>query len=334
MTKELTLSKSGVITPQTFTELMEYAKILAESTLVPKEFQGRPGNIIIALQMGAEVGLSHTQALQSIGVVNGKPSIYGDGAAGLVRSKGNPSIFKEYEIGERGSDNWREWNDNYGYACEIKRKGSEEITKRTFTVLDAKRAGLWGKDGPWAKYPQRMLMMRARSWAMRDSHPDVLKGLSIWEEAIDIESISEPDKATISIEDFSPKEEQSNRPLEINSEQQKDPELKDAPKVSLKELRERIGKACMWLGEQDKETAKLIYHGFADFTDPGEPVTEEDENGDKYTHYPNMEKIIAKPLAEISIEQARTVWGKIKEHCEGKKIDIKNILGLSGKNNK
>lgn len=336
MTKELTLSKTGVIVPQTFTELMEYAKMLADSTLVPKDFQGKPGNIVIAIQMGAEVGLSPTQALQSIGVINGKPSIYGDGAAGLVRSKGNPSLFKEYEIGERGNDNWKEWNDDYGYACEIKRRGSEEITKRTFTIADAKRAGLWGKAGPWSSYPQRMLMMRARSWAMRDSHSDVLKGLAIYEETIDIEPIPEPEKGTISIEDLKPVQETEQTIKDTEKkivetakklfDATEEPENK--PKVSLSELRERIYKACMYLENQDINAANMAYHGFADIVEPGEPITKTDENGDKYTEYPNMKKVIAKPLKQISLEQARVVWGKIKKHFELKELNIKEILEI------
>ena len=57
---------------------------------------------------------------------------------------------------------------------------------------DAKRAGLLGKKGPWTEYPQRMLQMRARSWALRDGFADVLKGLSVREEAQDIPETIEP----------------------------------------------------------------------------------------------------------------------------------------------
>ena len=51
--------------------------------------------------------------------------------------------------------------------------------------MDAKRAGLWTKAGPWQTYPRRMLQMRARSFALRDAFPDVLKGLISVEEALD-----------------------------------------------------------------------------------------------------------------------------------------------------
>jgi hypothetical protein len=54
-----------------------------------------------------------------------------------------------------------------------------------FSVADAKRAGLWGKSGPWTQYPRRMLQLRARGFALRDAFPDVLKGLVTAEEAQD-----------------------------------------------------------------------------------------------------------------------------------------------------
>ena len=72
-----------------------------------------------------------------------------------------------------------------GCTCTVKRRGEDEVC-RSFSMEDAKRAGLAGKQGPWAQYPKRMLQMRARSWALRDVFPDVLKGVYIAEEARDM----------------------------------------------------------------------------------------------------------------------------------------------------
>ena len=59
----------------------------------------------------------------------------------------------------------------------------------TFTVGDAIRAGLWKKAGPWTMYPKRMLQMRARSFALRDAFPDVLRGLVATEEVEDYQEV-------------------------------------------------------------------------------------------------------------------------------------------------
>jgi hypothetical protein len=70
-------------------------------------------------------------------------------------------------------------------TCTAKRRGYETPTVARFTVADAKKAGLWGKSGPWSQYPRRMLQLRARGFALRDAFPDVLKGLVTAEEAQD-----------------------------------------------------------------------------------------------------------------------------------------------------
>jgi hypothetical protein len=64
-------------------------------------------------------------------------------------------------------------------------------------VAEAKKAGLWGKQGPWTQYPRRMLQMRARGFALRDAFPDVLRGLVTAEEAADYTHVEpEPVRVT------------------------------------------------------------------------------------------------------------------------------------------
>ena len=68
--------------------------------------------------------------------------------------------------------------------CEIKRKYQSWATF-TFSIADAKRARLTNKPGPWQDYPSRMLKMRARGFALRDTFADMLGGLITTEEAKD-----------------------------------------------------------------------------------------------------------------------------------------------------
>ena len=163
------------LAPTTFTEAMEFAKQLARSSMVPKEYQGHPENIVLAMQWGMEVGLGPLQALQSIAIINGKPSVYGDALLAMVR--GSPVCDDVIETFEGDGD-------NLAAICEARRKGKEPVTVR-FGVADAKRAGLWGKSGPWQQYPSRMLQMRARGFALRNAFPDVLRGVITREEAED-----------------------------------------------------------------------------------------------------------------------------------------------------
>lgn len=78
-----------------------------------------------------------------------------------------------------------EADDGETASCRVKRVGEDEQT-RTFSMSDAQQAGLKGKQGPWAQYPKRMRQMRARSFALRDVFPDVLRGMPMAEEVQDI----------------------------------------------------------------------------------------------------------------------------------------------------
>lgn len=162
--------------PTTLTEAMRFAEMLANSTMVPKDYIGKPANVLVAMQWGREVGLGPLQALSNISVINGRPSIWGDAALALVR--GHPACNGVREGVEGDGDARHGW-------CEVTRRG-EEPQRRTFSVADAKKAGLWGKQGPWQQYPDRMLQLRARGFALRDVFPDALRGVITTEEAQDM----------------------------------------------------------------------------------------------------------------------------------------------------
>lgn len=181
------------LSPQTFEQAMTFSNMLAESDLVPKDFRGKPGNCMIAMQWGSELGLKPLQALSNIAVVNGRAALWGDAVIALVRS----SSVCEYVV---------ETDDGRTATCRAKRKGEPEHVV-TFSMEDAKLAGLAGKQGPWTQYPKRMRQMRARAFALRDVFPDVLRGMPIAEEVQDIpaerhmgtaEDVTPPAKPTTS----------------------------------------------------------------------------------------------------------------------------------------
>lgn len=161
--------------PETFGEMMSFAKMLADSTFVPKDFIGKPQNVLVAIQWGMEIGLAPLQALQNIAVINGRPSLWGDAALAVVQN--HPAYEWHTEAIEGEAD------DREG-VFTIKRRGSDAHVVR-FSVTDAKKANLWGKQGPWTQYADRMLKLRARGFGLRDKFADALKGLITAEEARD-----------------------------------------------------------------------------------------------------------------------------------------------------
>ncbi|MBN8828010.1 MAG: hypothetical protein J0H68_04825 [Sphingobacteriia bacterium] len=171
-----TKKNSFSLIPQNLDEAIKFAEIISKSTVIPKPYQGRPGDILVAVQMGTDLGLKPVQALQYIAVINGRPCVWGDALMAIVQA--HPAFEDIQEFIKDGVA-----------TCTIKRKGQTPHTV-TFSIDDAKKAGLWGKPGPWSTYPNRMLQMRARGFAIRDKFADALGGVITAEEAQDYPKIS------------------------------------------------------------------------------------------------------------------------------------------------
>lgn len=179
-TKELSVLEGQFsLAPRNLTEAMEFAKLISTTALVPKSYRDKdnkvnPGDILIAVQMGMEVGLKPLQAIQNIAVINGQPTIWGDALRALCEASGQLEYCVET------------WDAVKKVAtCRLKRKGKPEHTQ-TFSWEDAIRADLAKKD-TYIKFPQRMCAARARGWALRNEFSDILKGLQPREEAMDYE---------------------------------------------------------------------------------------------------------------------------------------------------
>ena len=160
----------------TMADAMAFAKMVSGTEFAPKDFRGKPEACLLAIQHGSEIGLSPMQSLQSIAVVNGRPTIYGDAALAVCLAALVCEWVTESVDGE---------GDRMVATCSAQRRGYPAPITSTFSVADAKAAGLWGKQGPWSQYPKRMLAMRARGFALRNAFADVLRGLVTAEEAQD-----------------------------------------------------------------------------------------------------------------------------------------------------
>lgn len=173
------MTKAGVQI-KTLDDAWRMARYVCASGFAPKGME-KPESVLIAMQQGAEIGLTPMQSLQSIAVINGRPGIYGDAALALVRASGLMESYAQTESGTPGKD-------DFAVTVTTTRKGGSKIVTR-FSVADAKAASLWGKAGPWSQYPARMLLFRARGFNLRDNFGDVLKGLRTTEELADIPAI-------------------------------------------------------------------------------------------------------------------------------------------------
>lgn len=163
--------------PKNSESAFQLAQHISKSDLAPTGYKGKPENVLIAIQMGAEVGLSPMQALQNIAVINGRPTLWGDALLGLCRGHQSFRGIKEEVVSEKGKLVAR---------CTSRRETHGILEENTveFSQDDAQIAGLWGRN-TWKQYPKRMLQMRARAFALRDMFADVLKGIQVREEVND-----------------------------------------------------------------------------------------------------------------------------------------------------
>lgn len=177
---------SQMFMPTTYAEAMTFCDKAAKADFIPSGLKGKSMDIFLAWQMGAAIGLDFFAAIQNIAVINGRPCIWGDAALAVVVSHAHYVAHDEwFEIKGKRVTSFSNKDPDLVAFCSITRKGQEPKIK-SFSVKDAIQAKLWEKPGVWQQYPQRMLQMRARSWAIRDTFPDALKGIAVREEIIDL----------------------------------------------------------------------------------------------------------------------------------------------------
>lgn len=165
--------KYDALVPTTMEQLIVLADRIAKSNLIPREYVGKPADCLVAMSMGLEIGLKPVQALQSICVINGRPSLWGTAARALVMASGQVKRLTETDPAEV--------KKNQRARCEIERKGFDEVFIGEFTADDARKAGLLGKDN-YQKYQADMFAWRAFHQAARKAFPDIYKGLAAAEE--------------------------------------------------------------------------------------------------------------------------------------------------------
>lgn len=176
---------SGQLVPDDFDGIQRLAKFMFSTGMVPQN-ERNPCTFeqtILLVAKAFEVGLSFTQVPSALMIVRNKPCVWGDAALALIIRSPECAGVLETAEGE---------GDKYTATCKVVRRKklidgtfATVETIRSFSVQDAKTAGLWDKAGPWKQYPKRMLQMRARGFALRDSNPDLLNGLAIVEEVQD-----------------------------------------------------------------------------------------------------------------------------------------------------
>ena len=171
--------EDGVVRFEDVGQAFRFAEGLADSGMVPTAFAGKPKAILAAIQHGGELGFSPMQSLQSIAVINGKPTVWGDALVALAHKSGK---WIDHKVEWKGS------GDTLACKYSVVKKDVATPFEWEFSIADAKTAGLLGK-GPWSSYPRRMIFNRARAFALRDAFAEELRGIGVREEVEDYQPI-------------------------------------------------------------------------------------------------------------------------------------------------
>jgi hypothetical protein len=164
-------------------EMWRFAQAVATSGIAPRGL-GKPEQILVALEYGAELGLRPMQSLATVMVVNGRATLWGDGMLAVAQASGLLEDLNETVTGDPAKP------DTMVAKCQVKRRGRPSPSVATFSWKDARQAGLAVKD-TYKQYPGRMLKARARAYALRDAFPDVLCGVLSSDEAQDFPDSNE-----------------------------------------------------------------------------------------------------------------------------------------------
>lgn len=143
-------------------EQWRFAETVSGSSILPRAYREDPGAVLVAVNLGAAMGLAPAEALYRIHVIEGKPSASAELITANVRKAG-------HRLRVRAT--------NETATAEIVRADDPDFTYEvTWTIQDAQRAGLAGKD-VWKKYPSSMLRARAITECARMACPEALYGV-------------------------------------------------------------------------------------------------------------------------------------------------------------
>lgn len=156
------------------------AKVFASSNLVPQQYQGNIGNVMIAMNMSQRMGADPLMVMQNLVIVKNQPTFEAKFAIACFNATGKYTPIRYTEIGKRGTDSW----GMYAYAID---KSTGDVLKGPeITIALAKAEGWYNQNKKWQNVPQLMLRYRAASWFIRTTDPGVMMGFQTTDEVEDV----------------------------------------------------------------------------------------------------------------------------------------------------
>ncbi|HFC08431.1 MAG TPA: hypothetical protein ENJ54_01050 [Chloroflexi bacterium] len=159
------LAQRRTLTPNIWQMVREIAPVMHKSRLFGVMSQEQAVAIMLK---GWELGLSLTASFEFIAVIKGRPTLTPQGALALAIQSGELEAFEVQDI-EKDGQPW---------ACKVSGKRHNGMAYTlTYTMDDARRAGLVKPDSAWETYPANMLRWRAIGFWLDVVMPDIIGGM-------------------------------------------------------------------------------------------------------------------------------------------------------------
>lgn len=185
--------------PATLDGAVRFAQLLADADLLPRQFVGKPANVLYAVEYGRTLGITPVAAITGIHVIEGKPSASSGLIGALVRKAGHKLRVKSDGMSWATAQIVRADDPDFTYECtwNLERAAQAGLCK----VEGGKPVARDRNDKPtsWEKYPAAMLKARAITEVARDACEDVLFGLHYTPEELGavVNQDGEPVEATV-----------------------------------------------------------------------------------------------------------------------------------------
>lgn len=163
-------TKLTVIAPTNLGEAKDLSSMLAASRIIPQALQKSPSDVLAIVLAGAELGFAPMQSVRALRLIKGAISMSADGMGALVKSRRDVC---EYLILDKSTTEVATYT--------TKRVGDPRPTTMSFTLAEAKQAGLSSNDN-YTRFAAAMLRARALSAICRAVYPDLVLGVYSAEE--------------------------------------------------------------------------------------------------------------------------------------------------------
>ena len=177
-----------------FDQAARVAGMLAKSKIVPENYQGKPEDCLIAVEMAARMNTSPIFIMQNLYVVKGKPSWAGQACMAMITACGKFKNVRHVYTGTKGTE-------NRGCYVEATRISDGEVIRGTEVTLKMAKDEGWMSNSKWRNMPEQMLGYRAASFFARMYCPEAMMGLQTTEEIYDVNPPAMPVPTTKSLED-------------------------------------------------------------------------------------------------------------------------------------